>query len=140
MIGREIVQEIQSGEGRAEYGKQIIEQLSAQLKGEYGRGFSVTNIRYFRTFYTVYSDRKPVIRQIRSGELGGSRIRHSQSAVLDDMSLAVRKADEMRGFSPNLGWSHYQVLMGVENRNERIGLNCADLMMSLRIIYKRDRQ
>jgi predicted nuclease of restriction endonuclease-like (RecB) superfamily len=120
LIGREIVQEIQGGEGRAEYGKQVIEQLSAQLKGKYGRGFSVTNLRYFRTFYMVYSDRKPEIRQIGSGELGGSGIPHSQSGVLDDMSLAVRKADEIRGFSPNLGWSHYQVLMGVENRNERL--------------------
>jgi predicted nuclease of restriction endonuclease-like (RecB) superfamily len=120
LIGREIVQELQGGEERAEYGKQIIEQLSAQLKGKYGRGFSVTNLRYFRTFYTVYSDRKPEIRQIGSGESGGDGIRHSQSGVLDDMSLAVGKADEMRGFSPNLGWSHYQVLMGVENRNERL--------------------
>jgi len=34
--------------------------------------------------------------------------------------LAVRKSDEMRGVSPNLGWSHYQVLMDVENRNERL--------------------
>ena len=68
LIGREIVQEIQGGEGRAEYGKQAIEQLSEQLKGKYGRGFSVTNLRYFRTFYTVYSDREPEIRQIGSGE------------------------------------------------------------------------
>jgi hypothetical protein len=70
LIGREIVQEIQGGEGRAEYGKQVIEQLSVQLKGKYGRGFSVTNLRYFRTFYTIYSDRVPEIRQIGSGELG----------------------------------------------------------------------
>jgi len=59
LIGREIVQEIQGGEGRAEYGKQVIEKLSAQLRAKYGRGFSITNLRYFRTFYTVYSDRKP---------------------------------------------------------------------------------
>jgi len=98
LIGREIVQEIQGGEGRAEYGKQIIEQLSSQLKGKYGRGFSVTKLCYFRTFYTIYSDRKP-------------EIRHFQSGVLDDMSLAVRKEDGTWGFSPNLGWSHYQVLM-----------------------------
>ena len=113
LIGREIVQEIQGGEGRAEYGKQVIEQLSAQLKGKYGRGFSVTNLRYFRTFYTVYSDGKPEIRQIGSGELGGGVIRHSQSGVLDNMSLAVGKADELRGFSrnqvylPNLGKNRY---------------------------------
>ena len=92
-----------------------------RLKGKYGRGFSVTNLRYFRTFYTVYSDRKPEIRQIGSGELGGRwKFTTPNLDVLDDMSLGRRKADEIRGFSPNLGWSHYQVLMGVENRNERL--------------------
>jgi hypothetical protein len=114
LIGREIVLEIQGGEERAEYGKQVIEGLSSQLKGKYSRGFSITNLRYFRTFYTVYSERRPEIRQIGSGELGTGGIRQSQSGVLGDMSLAVEKVDEVRGFSPQLGWSHYQVLMGVE--------------------------
>jgi predicted nuclease of restriction endonuclease-like (RecB) superfamily len=120
LIGREVVQEIQGGEERAEYGKQVIESLSSQLKRKYGRGFSITNLRYFRTFYTVYAERKPEIRQIGSGELSREGIRHSQSGVLGDMSQAAQKVDEPRGFSPNLGWAHYQVLMGVENRNERL--------------------
>lgn len=50
LIGREIVLEIQGGKERAEYGKQLIEQLSQQLTQKYGRGFSTTNLRYFRTF------------------------------------------------------------------------------------------
>jgi hypothetical protein len=53
---------------RAEYGKQVIEQLSERLTEKYGRGFSTTNLRYFRTFYTVYSDRIPEIRHIACGE------------------------------------------------------------------------
>ena len=120
LIGREIVQELQGGDERAEYGKQVIEKLSSQLKRKYGRGFSITNLRYFRTFYTVYSDRKPEIRQIGSGESNEKRIRHTQSGVLEEMALAAKTADDIRGFSPNLGWSHYQVLLGVENRNERL--------------------
>ena len=79
LIGREIVQELQQGEGRAEYGKQIIEDLSARLKSCFGRGFSTTNLRFFRTFYTVYADRLPEIRQIGSG-------------VLDDLDQAVEAA------------------------------------------------
>ncbi len=101
-IRRKAEGQIQGGEGRAEYGKQVIEQLSARLKGKYGRGFSVTNLRYFRTFYTVYSDRKPEIRQIGSGELREGEIHHTQSGVLDDMSQAVGKADDIRGFSMRL--------------------------------------
>jgi len=79
LIGWEIVQELQQGQGRAEYGKQIIEDLSARLKSCFGRGFSTTNLRFFRTFYTVYADRLPEIRQIGSG-------------VLDDLDQAVEAA------------------------------------------------
>lgn len=119
LIGREIVEEIQSGEKRASYGKKVIEDLSEKLTSKYGRGFSTTNLRYFRTFYSVYIDREPMIRQIRSGELENRKIRQTQSGVLENIETAIEKADSVKGFSPNLGWSHYQLLMGIENKNER---------------------
>lgn len=119
LIGREIVQELQQGEQRAKYGRQLLDQLAAHLRQRYGRGFSVTNLRYFRTFYAVYCDRLPEIRQIGSGESESADKPPTQAEVLNDMSLAVT-ADQVCGFSPKLGWSHYQVLMGVENRNERL--------------------
>jgi hypothetical protein len=56
LIGREIVQEIQGGDERAEYGKQVIEQLSANLTHKYGRGFSTTNLRYFGLFQPCSRD------------------------------------------------------------------------------------
>jgi predicted nuclease of restriction endonuclease-like (RecB) superfamily len=119
-IGREIIQEIQAGDERAEYGKQVIEQLSAKLNHKYSRGFSTTNLRYFRTFYTVYSNRIPEIRHIAGGEFKSSGKRHTQSGVLDAMALAVEQAGIKRGFSPDLGWSHYRALMNVEHQNERL--------------------
>jgi hypothetical protein len=120
LIGREIVLEIQGGKERAEYGKQLIEQLSLQLTQKYGRGFSTTNLRYFRTFYTVYADRGPQIRHIASGELDLPEKHHIQSGVLDDMTQAVEKTETSMGFSPYLGWAHYRALMNVEHRNERL--------------------
>ncbi len=39
LIGRESVQEVQGGEERAEYGKQVVKTLSRQLTERYGRGF-----------------------------------------------------------------------------------------------------
>lgn len=120
LIGREIVREVQGGEERAAYGKQVIEQLSARLTEKYGRGFSTTNLRYFRTFYTVYSDRIPEIRHIGCGEFREAEKRHTQSGVLDAMEMAVKSSDARRGFSPNLGWSHYRALMTVEHQNERL--------------------
>jgi predicted nuclease of restriction endonuclease-like (RecB) superfamily len=120
LIGREIVQEIQGGKNRAEYGEKIIEELSQRLTQKYGRGFSTTNLRYFRTFFTTYSSRKPEIRQIGSGELVKRSKRQTQSGILEDLTNAIERQLTVTGFSPYLGWSHYQALMGVENRNERL--------------------
>lgn len=39
LIGREIVQELQGGEERAEYGTQVLEALSGRLTERYGKGF-----------------------------------------------------------------------------------------------------
>jgi len=57
LIGREIVQELQDGEERAEYGKRTIEALSKQLTARFGSGFSEQSLQNFRRFYQVYPDR-----------------------------------------------------------------------------------
>ena len=44
-IGKRIVQEEQKGEIRAEYGKQLIKELSKQLSAEFGKGFSTRRFR-----------------------------------------------------------------------------------------------
>ena len=69
MVGRMIVEHQQGGEGRAEYGKQTLEQLSSQLTAEFRRGYSVRNLREMRRFYLAYLDRLPQIRQNISAEL-----------------------------------------------------------------------
>lgn len=120
LIGREIVNEIQQGKERAKYGKSVIDKLSFYLSKKYKRGFSTTNLRYFRNFYTVYSDRLPQIRHIRSGELTSGEKRHIQSGVVKDMALAVENNNKELGFSPELGWTHYRTLMRIENKNERV--------------------
>ena len=54
-IGRTIVEEEQKGKERAEYGKQIIKELSQKLTREFGKGFSTTNLKQMRQFYQTYS-------------------------------------------------------------------------------------
>ena len=66
LIGREIVQELQRGDERAEYGKQVIETLSKQLTQRYGQGYSGTNLRQFRQFYQVFAERLTVIPAVQS--------------------------------------------------------------------------
>lgn len=55
-IGRRIVEEEQGGAERAIYGKQILKQLSIALTEEFGKGFSVQNLYYFRQFYLTFPE------------------------------------------------------------------------------------
>lgn len=55
-IGQRIVEEEQQGKERAEYGKQLLIQLSEAFTKEFGRGFSTQNLYYFRQFYLTYPE------------------------------------------------------------------------------------
>jgi hypothetical protein len=57
LIGREIVQELQGGEGRAAYGEKVLKDLSVRLNDRYGKGFSEQSLQNFRRFYLAYSER-----------------------------------------------------------------------------------
>lgn len=123
-IGREIVEEIQKGRERAEYGRQVLDGLSRRLTKKYGPGYSVTNLRYFRIFYQTYVDRAPEIRHMASGEsappLSEQKKHHEASDVFQDLSLSLVETDRVRGFSSALSWTHYRTLSKVENRAERL--------------------
>lgn len=132
-IGQEIVNELQGGHERAEYGKQLIQDLSTKLTQRYGKGFSETNLKYFRLFYQTYAHRLPEIRHKESDNSATVQIRHKpcdelspakkgrkSAGVLDDMSLAAQGDHLIKDFSPQLSWSHYRVLTKVENKNERL--------------------
>lgn len=54
-IGKLIFEE-QGRKDRAEYGEQLIKNLSAQLTKEYGKGFTLTNLKTMRKFYLVFQN------------------------------------------------------------------------------------
>ncbi|VAX28783.1 FIG074102: hypothetical protein [hydrothermal vent metagenome] len=92
-IGKMIVEEEQKGKERAEYGKQVIKELSKRLIAEFGKGFSVRNLEQMRMFYLKYGKT-----QTLSAELKTSN-------------------NEIPEFK--LSWSHYLFLMGLDDINER---------------------
>ena len=59
-IGRRIVEEEQSGRERAEYGKEIIKNLSKELTEEFGKGFSRRTLWEMRKLYVYFSDYEKV--------------------------------------------------------------------------------
>jgi predicted nuclease of restriction endonuclease-like (RecB) superfamily len=104
LIGKVIVEREQDGESRAQYGRGVIPEMSAYLNARFGKGFSETNLKNFRKFYQVYA---PSIRQIISAESQNSEfvsIKQILSADFDQFKL---------------GWSHYQILMRIQNEDER---------------------
>jgi predicted nuclease of restriction endonuclease-like (RecB) superfamily len=116
LIGREIVKEIQNGEERAEYGKQIIEELSSLLNKKYKKGFSVTNLRYYRQFYLTFKTRSPIHHPV-GGELQESKkIHHPGGESLSKEKQNPESRELMVGFNPKLTWSHYRALMRVKNK------------------------
>jgi predicted nuclease of restriction endonuclease-like (RecB) superfamily len=114
LIGREIVEAVQGGEERAAYGKRVVEDLSARLTQRYGRGFSVSNLWYFRQFYMAFSGRLPILHPA-GGESIGSALRIPADEPLNPRTESAPQADStaLQGFSPQLSWSHYRVLMQV---------------------------
>ena len=55
-IGQHIVEYEQEGKAQATYGKQLLKQLSTDLKLKHGKGFSISNLQRFRQFYMQNSN------------------------------------------------------------------------------------
>ena len=79
-IGKSIVEE-QNGEERAEYGIGLLKELSKQMTKDFGKGFTVSNLKNMRQFYLTFPN-----------------------------GYALRS---------ELSWTHYRLLMRVENENAR---------------------
>lgn len=93
LIGRDIVEEEQAGKERADYGKNLLNQLSAKLQKEFGKGFGVSTLTHARRFYLAYQELQK--------------------------SYALRTKSDAPEFKTNLGWTHYRSLMQVNDVNAR---------------------
>lgn len=96
-IGRRIVENEQAGQKRADYGKRVLKRLSDRLTEKYGKGWSVATLTNCRKFFLAY---------------GKSYAVHTKSE-----KEIVCDAHEMPVFK--LSWNHYQILMRIDNTDER---------------------
>ena len=53
-VGEKIVEFEQEGEEKAEYGTELLDKLAADLKSQFGKGFSRRNVLDMRRFYVAY--------------------------------------------------------------------------------------
>lgn len=100
-IGRMIVEDEQQGKERAEYGKQVLDDLAARLTHEFGKGFSIVNLRQMRAFYLTY-----LIQQTTSAEL--LQVENKANVIYEKSSPKFV-----------LSWSHYLKLMRIDDLSER---------------------
>lgn len=110
-IGRRIVEEEQKGEARAEYGVQLIAQLSEQLTHQYGKGFSKRYLAYFRQFYLTVNDLK--ILQTRLQNLTWSHIQRAlrvedKTAIRWYLETASQEMWSVRTLDRNISTQYYE--------------------------------
>ena len=110
-IGQRIVEEEQKGQQRAEYGKQIIKQLSVALTHEYGKGFSARYLAYFRKFYLTVPDIK--ILQTRLQNLHWSHIHRilsvdNEVAARWYLTTASQEMWSVRTLDRNISTQYYE--------------------------------
>ena len=113
-IGRQIVEEEQGGKRRAEYGKQILIDLSWKLTTRFGRGWSVDNLEKMRRFFLLYSHVEISANPLRKSD--GDEKSAKVLRISGDQELATTSR-QIPQFT--LGWSHYLLLMRIADPVER---------------------
>lgn len=116
-IGKMIVEEEQDGKQRAEYGKELLKGLSNVLTKEFGKGFSITNLKQMRSFYQIYGKGQTVSdgsKTKSSTLLSKSEKKEKQQTPSDESKKAQTLSAQFK-----LSWSHYLKLMRIDDIKER---------------------
>lgn len=105
-IGKLIVEELQQGEKRAEYGIQLLESVSTDLSQKFGKGFSVQNLERMRNFFLIYSNSS---KELRNSEIFLNSSKELRISTTNNEAITLLP----------ISWSHYLFLMRMNNENER---------------------
>lgn len=126
MIGREIVEAEQSGRRRADYGTELLQELAARLKADFGPGYGVDNLELFRRFYLEYRDLLPELisdaPRRKSTPANSDAVRRNSAALVaaaQSQHAAADKSWQPGQLNPNLSWTHYRKLLRVSRTEAR---------------------
>lgn len=108
-IGRQIVLVEQQGDQRADYGEQVLIQVSERLTKRFGKGFGVKHLARTRQFYQAY----PAINNLDPADVD-----NDSQQIVATVWRQLPSAPQLC-FRKELSWSHYRLLMVVENPSAR---------------------
>ena len=125
-MGRRIVESEQRGAKRADYGKELIARLSADLTKRFGRGFSERNLEQMRLMYLTWRISQTLsaksegaaplqIPQTVSAESGAAVVVHEKMTARTARQLNVLSRLRLLAERFPLPWSHYVRLLSVRN-------------------------
>ena len=114
-VGKYIIEDEQQGEKRAAYGKAVLKNLSVRLTGKYGKGWSVATLKNAKKFYSVYSEKTNSVCPIESKKAKHCLANSKHVAG----NLNTQNTENISRPLFALSWSHYLILMRIENADER---------------------
>ncbi|MBI3813531.1 MAG: DUF1016 domain-containing protein [Nitrospinae bacterium] len=118
LIGRRIVEYEQKGKERAEYGKSLLQKISADLTPHFGKGFTERNLEHMRQFYLAYPEiSHTVCAELTEDE--SSKKSHTVCAELEPITHTVSGISETLSRKFSLSWSHYRLLMRLDEPFKR---------------------
>ena len=137
-IGRYIVEFEQQGKERAGYGSELLVSLSKDLKIEFGKGFSRSNLQLMRLFYIKYPNFQTVfgkseIRQTVSGK-------SAKSQTLSGILLSWSHYAELLTVSDDLARSFYEKQSNKENWSFREMKRQIDSALFQRLALSKDKK
>jgi len=97
-IGKMIVEDEQQGNQRAEYAKETIAKLSTELNKEFGKGYSISNLEYMRSFYNIYQLR------ISQSLIGKFKNSSKSQSITKNLNIPFL-----------LSWTHYIQLLKIKD-------------------------
>ena len=114
-VGKYIIEDEQQGEKRASYGKAVLKNLSRRLTDKYGTGWSVATLKNAKKFYSVYSEKTNGVYPIKNKK--GKHCLANSMQETTGLNAMNTESAPMPSFT--LSWSHYLILMRIENADER---------------------
>ncbi|OCH40064.1 PDDEXK nuclease domain-containing protein [Aliivibrio fischeri] len=113
-IGRLIVEGEQQGETRAEYGKQVLKTLSVSLTEEFGKGFSVRNLRNMRSFYQAFPNRQTLSADLSWSHYNKLISIENEHARLWYLKEAAEQNWSVRALERQMGTLYYERLLATQ--------------------------